>query len=70
MFLHRISLGGGGVRGSPGQVPVDAGAAVGVNVERPQDAKREDESGMGRSRVHATQPTGLRAKGPARENAR
>ena len=36
MFLHRTGLGGGRVPGVPGQVPVNAGAAVGVNVERPQ----------------------------------
>jgi hypothetical protein len=38
MFLHRTSLGGGRIPGFPGQVPVNAGAVAGVNVERPQRA--------------------------------
>src|SRR5712691_10784134 len=36
--LHHASLGGGADSGIPGQVPVNAGAAAGVNVERPQRA--------------------------------
>jgi hypothetical protein len=65
MFLHLTpALGGGRIPGFPGQVPVNAGAAAGVNV-RPQRAAR------GRTTLEARKarrrlgwPGGLPGHGP------
>jgi hypothetical protein len=42
MFCTAPTCVTGGFPGVPGQVPVNAGAAAGVNLERPQRARHED----------------------------